>query len=110
MQIRSKCWIEVEGEPVFGKGRRELLEAIHELGSINQAARRVKLSYRKAWSHVQAMEERLGIRLVDRRAGGRCGGGASLTPEARSFLSKYGDMERSVREMADERFREVFGT
>jgi len=40
MEIRSKLWIEVEGAPVFGKGRRILLEAIEKYGSINQRQRR----------------------------------------------------------------------
>jgi len=28
LKIKSKLWIEIEGEPVFGRGRRFLLEAI----------------------------------------------------------------------------------
>lgn len=35
MQIRSKVWIEIDGEPVFGRGRRFLLQAIGKHGSIN---------------------------------------------------------------------------
>ncbi len=38
LDIRSKIWIEVDGEPVFGRGRRFLLEAIDAHGSINRAA------------------------------------------------------------------------
>ena len=32
MEIKSKLWIEVDGEPVFGRGRRFLLNAIDRLG------------------------------------------------------------------------------
>ena len=71
MEIRSKLWIEMDGEPVFGRGRRFLLEAIESHGSINQAAKEVDISFRKAWSHIKAMEERLGIKLVARQAGGK---------------------------------------
>jgi hypothetical protein len=39
LDIRSKIWIEVDGEPVFGRGRRFLLEAIDSHGSINRAAK-----------------------------------------------------------------------
>lgn len=109
MQIRSKLWIEVDGEPVFGRGRRFLLQAIDRYGSINQAAKRINISYRKAWSYINAMEERLGIRLVERQAGGKDGGGATLTEEAREFLRKYEALEEGIRELVDERFREVFG-
>jgi len=109
MEIRSKLWIEVEGEPVFGRGRLLLLDEIRRHGSINGAAREVSISYRKAWSYIKAMEERLGIKLVERRAGGKNGGGASLTHEAAEFLKRYEQMEAGVRELVDERFRNVFG-
>jgi len=110
MAIRSKLWIEVEGEPVFGRGRLSLLDEIRRHGSINRAAREVGISYRKAWSHIKAMEERLGIKLVERRAGGKNGGGATLTHEAIEFFERYEQMEAGVREIVDEKFRKVFGT
>ena len=108
LEVRSKIWIEIGGEPVFGRGRRFLLEAIDAQGSINQAAKEAGVSYRKALSHIQAMEQRLGIALVVRQTGGRNGGGAALTPEARSFLGKFEQMEKDLREHVDERFAELF--
>jgi molybdate transport system regulatory protein len=108
LEVRSKIWIEAAGEPVFGRGRRFLLEAISSHGSINQAAKEVDISYRKALSHIQAMEKRLGISLVVRQAGGRNGGGAALTPEAREFLRKFEAMEQGLREFVDAQFRELF--
>jgi formylmethanofuran dehydrogenase subunit E len=108
LTIRSKIWIESDGDPVFGRGRRFLLEAIDAHGSINRAAAEVNISYRKAWSHIKAMEERLGIKLVDRQAGGKNGGGAVLTQDARDFLSRYKKMEDGLREMVDEKFEQIF--
>jgi len=108
IEIRSKIWIEVNGEPVFGRGRRFLLTAIDKYGSINQAAKDVNISYRKAWSHIKAMEERLGIKLVKRQAGGKNGGGAVLTEDARKFLGKYETLEKEIRETADEQFIKIF--
>lgn len=109
MQIRSKLWIEVNGEPVFGRGRRFLLQAIDRYGSIKEAAKRINISYEKAWSYIKVMEEKLGIRLLDRQAGGKSGGGAALTEEAREFLRKYEALEEGIKELVDERFKEVFG-
>ena len=108
MEIRSKLWIEINGEPVFGRGRRYLLQAIDKYGSINQAAKEINISYRKAWSYIEAMEQRLGIRLVERHAGGKNGGGAALTKDAREFLRKYETMEEGIREIVDERFKTIF--
>lgn len=108
MEIKSKLWIEVGGKPVFGRGRRFLLEAIDKYGSINQASKDINISYRKAWGYIKAMEERLGFKLIERQTGGRNGGGALLTDEAREFLKKYAAMEKGIRELVDERFNKVF--
>lgn len=110
MEIKSKLWIEVEGRPVFGKGRRFLLEAIDKYGSINQAAKEINISYRKAWGYIKAMEERLGMKLVERQVGGKYGGGAVLTRDAREFLRKYETLEKGMQELVDQRFNRVFKT
>ena len=108
MEIKSKLWIEVEGKPVFGRGRRFLLEAIDKCGSINQAAKDINISYRKAWGYIEAMEDRLGFKLIERRTGGRNGGGATLTEDARESLTKYEALEKGIREIVDNRFYEIF--
>ena len=108
MEIKSKLWIEVDGRPVFGRGRRFLLEAIDRHGSINQAAKEINISYRKAWGYMKAMEERLGFKLIQRQTGGKNGGGATLTGEARRFLKKYRDLEKGMRELVDARFKRIF--
>ncbi len=109
MDVRSKIWLEVDGDPVFGSGREALLKAIDRLGSINKAAKDINLSYRKALSYIQIMEQRLGKTLVERQAGGLHGGGAMLTREARDFMRKYEMLEDGVNEMLDRKFSEVFG-
>lgn len=108
IEIKSKLWIESDGEPVFGRGRRFLLKAIDKYGSINQAAKEINISYRKAWSYIKAMEERLGIKLIERQIGGKNGGGASLTQEAREFIARYEMLEDGIREYVDEKFKNIF--
>ena len=110
MEIRSKIWLEIDGETVFGSGRRALLEEIEELGSINKAAKTVNISYRKALSYIQSMERRLGVSLVDRKAGGRNGGGAVLTAEAKILLQRYKILEDGINVLLDKKFMEVFGS
>ncbi len=110
MEIRSKLWIEVNGEPVFGRGRRFLLEAIDKYGSINQAAKEINISYRRAGGYIKAMEERLCLKLIDRQTGGKNGGGAILTEEATVFLKSYTALENGMQELVDKRFNTVFKT
>jgi molybdate transport system regulatory protein len=109
MEVRSKIWLAVDGEPVFGSGREALFKAIDRLGSINKAAKDINLSYRKALIYIQTMEQRLGKTLVERKIGGLHGGGASLTEEAKEFMRKYELLEEGVNEMLDKKFLEVFG-
>ncbi len=110
MEVRSKIWIEADGKPLFGSGREALLKSIDRLGSINKAAKDINISYRKALSYIQSMEERIGSRLVKRQAGGANGGGAILTREAKDFLRKFEQLEEGINEMLDKRFLEVFGS
>lgn len=108
VQVRSKVWLEVQGRPVLGPGRRELLRAVEEQGSISKAARLLNLTYRKAWGQIKAMEDQLGLPLVQKQAGGQGGGGARLTPEAKDLLSKYARLSQGLEEEVDEKFREIF--
>ncbi len=108
MDVRSKIWLEIDGEPVFGSGRESLFKAIDKLGSINKAAKNINISYKKALSYIQTTEQRLGTRLVERKIGGLYGGGASLTNEAREFLKKYELLEKGVNDMLNRKFSTIF--
>ena len=108
IEVRSKVWVEVGGRPVLGPGRQELLRAVEEQGSISKAARLLNLAYRKAWGQIKAMEDRLGLPLVQKQTGGQGGGGARLTPEAKDLLSKYGRLAQGLEGEVDEKFREIF--
>ena len=48
-QIKSKIWIESNGKILLGEGRVQLLKAIKETGSLSKAAKKLKMSYKKAW-------------------------------------------------------------
>jgi len=108
MEVKSKLWLELNGKPVFGPGRKLLLEAIDRQGSINKAAKEINISYKKAWSYINAMEERLGICLVERHVGGKNGGGANLTDEAKEFIKKYTLMGKGIKEIVNDRFKAIF--
>lgn len=108
LAVRSKIWLEAGGEPVFGRGRKQLLKAVDKYGSINQAAKEVQISYKKAWNYIAAMEARLGIKLVIRHSGGKGGGGAALTKEAKEFLSKYERLEAGINELINRKHARIF--
>ncbi|NPA57817.1 MAG: LysR family transcriptional regulator [Aquificae bacterium] len=88
-RVRFKIWLEKDGDVVMGLGRDKLLREIDRLGSISKAAKQVGMSYKKAWSFLKTMEDRLGIKLVETRRGGKNGGGAVLTAEAKKLLEEF---------------------
>ena len=90
--VRAKLWIEIDGKPFFGEGRFKLLKGIDKHGSINQAAKAAGIPYRRAWSYLHAMEDRLGIKLIVTQTGGYNGGGTLLSMEAKEFLKRYEGM------------------
>ena len=108
VQVRSKVWLEAKGRPVLGPGRVELLQGIDAQGSISEAARILKITYRKAWGQIKAMEQLLGLPLLRIQTGGAGGGGARLTPEARAILSDYLRLAQGIGEEVDRRFRKIF--
>ncbi|MDD5201230.1 MAG: LysR family transcriptional regulator [Terrimicrobiaceae bacterium] len=84
----------------FGPGKADLLEQIRETGSLNQAARRLRMSYMKAWLLVRVMNACYKKPLVKASRGGSGGGGAELTSAGERVLSLYRTMERqSLRAM-----------
>lgn len=107
-RVRSKVWFEKDGKLVFGAGKAKLLKAIREHKSINKAALDMGISFRSAWSRVTEIERRLGIILINRKKGGRYGGGSTLTKDALDIIGKYELLEKNVREFTDTKYKEIF--
>lgn len=108
MEPRFKLWIETGGELVFSNGRAGLLRRIDTLGSITAAAREMGMSYRAAWGKLRECEQRLGFPILTTRTGGRGGGGATLTPQARDFLARFETWRRRMDEAVSASFDELF--
>jgi molybdate transport system regulatory protein len=79
-----------------GPGRADLMELIAETGSISEAAKRMGMSYKRAWSLVQALNDGFGAPLIETARGGK-DQGASLTPAGREVLERYRGMQAATR-------------
>src|SRR5256885_3251117 len=77
----------------IGPGKADLLAAIARSGSISAAAREMKMSYRRAWLLVEAMNAAFRRPLVETLTGGRSGGGARITHLGSQVLRRYRAME-----------------
>ncbi len=109
MRVAYKVWLD-EGGKVFGEGPCELLGWVAAKKSLRQAALEMGMSYSKAWGLIARIEEKLGFELLERRAGGRAGGGSELTPEALLLMKRYREFSADVREAMGRIYKEHFGS
>lgn len=86
----------------IGPGKADLLEQIAETGSISAAARRMNMSYRRAWLLVDTMNQSFKSPLVGTATGGKGGGGAQITNFGREILARYREMERKAAQSTAE--------
>src|SRR5581483_8827154 len=84
-----------------------LLEAIQATGSISAAARRIGMSYRRAWLLVEEINAALKEPAVAAATGGKRGGGATVTTAGEDVITLYRAIERSAHESAAKAFRAV---
>lgn len=92
----------------FGPGVAQLLKLVDELHSLRAAALSMSMAYSKAWTVIRNAEEGLGFKLLSSTAGGRHGGGAELTDEARQMIAAYDDYCEKLRSYGERLFEETF--
>jgi|SRR5450756_505817 len=93
--LRPRFRIQCGGKIAFGPGKADLLEHIAATGSIGEAAKRMAMSYMRAWSLVQAMNGCFAQPVVTALRGGNRRGGAVLTATGRRVLETYRRMEKN---------------
>ena len=105
LRLKSSQWIVDENNnTIIGKGRAEILENIEKTGSINQAAKVMKMSYKAVWSKIKATEKHLNTRIVhaDRKEGSR------LSMEGKDLLQKYTRLKKECMSSDDKMFSDIF--
>lgn len=88
-KVRGSLWIEGNGTRFWGPGPVELLEHIEATGSINQAAKQMGMSYKKAWEIVNRLNAMSTSPLVLTATGGEKGGGSSISAEAKQMITYH---------------------
>ncbi|AEH45869.1 putative transcriptional regulator, ModE family [Thermodesulfatator indicus DSM 15286] len=92
--VKGQIWVSTEeGKPFLGPGRVALLRKIHELGSIRAAAKALGMSYRRAWRHVESLNQNAPKPLINTSTGGKGGGGATLTETGIAILKLFENLE-----------------
>ena len=96
VSVEVKPRVMAHGERAIGPGKADLLELIIETGSISAAAKRMRMSYSRAWQLVDVMNQAFCKPLVVTATGGSKGGGAEVTAAGREALKCYRAMQSDL--------------
>ena len=80
----------------LGPGKIELLEFIAETGSISQAAKKMAMSYRRAWLLIDELNQMFIKPCVEKTTGGAHGGGAKVTAFGQRVIAAFRNLEKQV--------------
>lgn len=97
-----------ENEPDFGKGVAQLMSLTKQKGSLSAAYKSMGMAASKAWKILNRAEADLGVKLIERRSGGKQGGGSNLTKEGEDILNRYENFQKEVYEAAKKSFEKNF--
>jgi molybdate transport system regulatory protein len=92
----------------FGEGPARLLRGTEETGSLRAAAMSMDMAYTKALKLIRNAENTLGFALLLRSAGGKDGGGSSLTPKGKEWLERYEAYRDACRQANSRLYLEFF--
>ena len=93
--IHARFWL-AGNEHYIGIGRITLLEKVEVLGSINAAAKEMKMSYKKAWKLIDEMNQVYDEPLVLKVHGGKLGGGSQITPKGLAVIKAFKSLEAKL--------------
>lgn len=107
-KIKSRIWITGKHGTFLGEGRIELLENIKKRGSISKAARSMKMSYKKAWEMINAMNNEAEHPLVIKESGGKNGGGTTLTNAGEESIYLYNQLTKKCQEFLNAELNKIY--
>ena len=105
--IKSRIWIEADGEILLGEGRVALLKSIGETGSLSKSAKSMGMSYKKAWSLIDAVNSRAKKPVCEKSVGGKSGGGTSLTDYGKELIETYETINQNCWEFLDKQISQA---
>ncbi len=105
LKLRSSQWIVDENDNIIiGKGRMEILDNIEKTGSINQASKNMKMSYKAVWSKIKSTEKHLNTKIVHAdKKDGTC-----LSKEGKKLLEQYKLLKKKCIIEDDKIFKRIF--
>lgn len=101
IELGGALWFHKDDQKYLGGDRIALLEQIGEQGSITRAAKAVGISYKNAWDLVNMINNLADRPLVQRLAGGRGGGGTTLTEHGKQIIRQFTVLQEEHRKFLE---------
>ena len=106
-KIKSRIWIEAYHNVLLGEGRVRLLKAIDETGSLSKAAKSMQMSYKKAWTLINAVNKSSKKPVTITSIGGKGGGGMVLTEYGRKLILAFDDINKNCWSHLDTQIEKI---
>lgn len=107
LDVRFRLRIARGATVAIGPGKVALLAAIRDEGSISAAARRLGMSYRRAWLLIDELNRSLVAPATCSGQGGQHGGGSALTPIGERVLALYREIDERAAAAATAQIAEL---
>ena len=104
---RLRVSIVFESGARIGPGKAKLLESIRDTGSISAAAREMGMSYKRAWTLLDSINQAFTEPVTTAAPGGVGGGGAILTAFGVEVLERYRRIHDRATAMAADDLAEL---
>jgi len=112
MKLNYKLWLEEGNNRLFGDGPADILRLVDKYVSLRKAAAKINMSYSQAWQLIDKLEHKLDFKLLEKKAGGRSGGGSTLTFKGRllmkTFLKFRSEARRQMSKLEVKHFTKSF--
>jgi molybdate transport system regulatory protein len=94
----------------LGPGKIALLEAVRNGGSLSQAARTLRMSYRRAWLLLANVNASFTEPVTVAKTGGKGGGGVAVTDFGNDLIEGYRALEAEITRIAAKQLRNFIPT
>jgi molybdate transport system regulatory protein len=101
IEVECRISIKKDGVCFLDPVKTELLNQIGRTGSLNAAAKQLKVSYQHAWTMINEMNSSAPEPLVTKQRGGAHGGGAAITAYGEKILKDYYTIQAQVNKMVN---------
>lgn len=102
IEVNCRISIKKDGVSFLDPVKTELLNEIKRCGSLNSAAKTLKISYQHAWTMINEMNSSAPEPLVTKQRGGTNGGGAVITVYGEKILKDYYTIQAQVNKMVNQ--------